>query len=235
MKIVLDLRLRQLFAPEQPLFAVGAPPTTRQVATLAQATAWVLQEQSLFEGTGSSPKVGFFSCGGRPNVRAGANIPLPTIQVIGRWGSNAIMRYVQSAVFVPEQAARVVQAALQGLDGPSCVASSASSSSSPGVTAGGVRSIVRRALAELWQNQAMFVRNPRSKFVHKPSPMENTLSSERWTSFCGKWRYGQSNCLRQSTVLDGFKKCAKCFSDDPAAVAAGEGEDNSECTSSSSS
>ena len=236
MHIVLDLRLRQQFLPEKFLFGHEGAPAVRQVSALAQSAAFVLQEQSLFEW---GPKAvekwaqhSFRVAGAQMFARA--NIPLPTIQVIGRWGSTAIMRYVQNSVFVPEQAALTVQAAWSSSPAPS--SSSTPSSQTPSSTSSSeVWAIVRRVVSEVWQHQAAFIHNPRSKFAHRPSPSEHSLASEHWISACGKWRYGRSNCLRHPSVLPGFQKCAKCFSEDPAAAAAPQGEEEQSSSSSSSS
>ena len=148
-------------------------------------------------------------------------------------GSAAIMRYVQNSVFVPEQAAFTVQAAWFF----PAISSSASGSSAQGsgsLNSAEVWSIVRRVVSEVWQHQAAFVHNPRSKFAHRPSPSEHSLASEHWLSACGRWKYGRSNCLRHP-VLPGFQKCAKCFSEDPAAAPAPQGEEEQSSSSSSSS
>ena len=110
MHVVLDLRLRQQFVPEKFLFGNEGP------QQFARSVRWPRRRRSSCRNSG--PAQHSFRVAGA-QMFARTNIPLPTIQVIGRWGSAAIMRYVQNSVFVPEQAALTVQAAWSSSATPS--------------------------------------------------------------------------------------------------------------------
>ena len=180
------------------MFAIGSAPSTRQVAMLAQAAAFVLQEQSLSErGPAALQKWAqhsFRVAGAQMFARA--NVPVPTIQVIGRWGSMpssgmsrrlCSRQSVQRRRFVRHwraETARQYSLRVNGAHSPGHHCRRGVGSCSP---------CGCRTLAEF---QA--IRNPRSKFAHRPSPVENTLSSEYWASACGKWHHGRSNVTQWS-------------------------------------
>ena len=115
LEMVVRRRKEGSYDPSQPLFGDGQVAVTqRQLTQLARACAFVLQQETLFEW---SPAVldkwsqhCFRVSGAQLFARAG--VPLPVIQVIGRWGSMAVMRYVQDAIFVPDRTAAQVHSAL---------------------------------------------------------------------------------------------------------------------------
>ena len=210
--LVVRQRLQGSYDPERPLFGRGScPPTQRQLTQLARACAFALQKESLSEWSSAMLEKWSQHCfrvaGAQLFARAG--IHLAVVQVIGRWGSLAILRYVQESVFVPGKTADQVRHALTG-EQPS---SSSSQVPAQAVNQAAVESIVRRVVAESWQSRAVFVHNTRTKVAHKPSECEQTLPSFDWISLCGRWFYGSSNHLRHVEVLPGFAKCAKCFPD----------------------
>ena len=115
----------------------------------------------------------------------------------------AVMRYVQDAIFVPDRTAAQVRSALT--TAPSSEpASSSRQRAGPPVNCDEIESVVRRVVAECWQNKAIFVHNSRTKFAHKPCENEQALQSFDWVSACGRWHYGSSNHLRHPSVLPGY-------------------------------
>ena len=154
---LLDLVVRRRRAgsydPEAPLFGEdGVPPSAKQLTKLAQVYAFVLHNESLHDWSPAAIDEWSQHCfrvsGSQLFARSG--VALPVIQVIGRWGSLAVWRYVQESVFNPTQTASLVRLSGQA---------DASSSEQPAlVTAGfdeaAVSALVRRVVAECWQNKA---------------------------------------------------------------------------------
>ena len=218
LELVVRRRKSGSYDPSQPLFGDGQSAVSqRQLTQLARICAFVLHQETLYEWSPTALEKWSQHCfrvsGAQLFARAG--VPLPVTQVIGRWGSMSVMRYVQDAIFVPDQTAAQVRSALTSASS----SASASSSSPPqmqGVSSASVESVVRRVVAECWQNKAVFVHNTRTKFAHKPCENEQALQSFDWVSACGRWHYGSSNHLRHPSVLPGFSRCAKCFAEEQA-------------------
>ena len=190
------------------LGADGSGLSKRQMICLARQAAFVLQRQRV-EDMGMSDldrwsQHSFRVAGSQMFARA--RVPLPEIQVIGRWGSLAVMRYVQEAVFDPGTTAAQVASALMDQSVPQPTSTPLTPNS--GTTSAEVEQLVRRIVAESMSAKGNLVHNNRTKFAHKPSESENNLPSE---TACGKWRYGVSSCLRHHQLLEGFKKGAVCF------------------------
>ena len=129
------------------------------VIVLRQKGLWE-PENDLFGKNGSPPSKRQVASCGQSNVRKGWS-PIE-IQVIGRWGSMSIMRYVQEAIFEPGRTAERVAASV----------SSGSQANAAGLASTGnettVEHIVRRLIAESMPSSAALVHNTRTKFVHKP-------------------------------------------------------------------
>ena len=87
-----------------------------------------------------------------------------------------------------------------------------------------LRDQVRKLVAECIEGHGIFVHNMKSRLAHKPCAGEDAVPSDEWLSACGKWRYGTSSCLRNATVLPGFKLCVACFPDE-AVLSAVSGQD----------
>ena len=127
-KTVIALQKGQAFRPEAYLFGTeGRMPTARQVTALAKCCAITLGQESLDDWHAGAldrwAQHSFRVAGAQFLARCGIDVAV--IQLIGRWGSNAIFRYVQTAAFVPERAAQTVA---QALGHPGSVTGSASSS-----------------------------------------------------------------------------------------------------------
>ena len=189
-----DLRLRKLWDPEFYFFTGSSePPSKRQVARLAQVLAFSLHEDAaedmLLAQLEDWAEHAFRVAGSQ--LMARSRIPLPTIQMLERWGSMAVLRYVQEAILTqPEITASTVASHLLGNE-----------SVEAGET---LRDQVRKLVAECIQGHGVLVHNVRTRFAHKPCAGESEVPSDQWFSWCGKWRYGISSCLRNSTLLPGF-------------------------------
>ena len=101
LRMSVDLRLRKLWDPEFYFFTGSSePPSKRQVARLAQVLAFSLHEDAaedmLLAQLEDWAEHAFRVAGSQ--LMARSRIPLPTIQMLGRWGSMAVLRYVQEAI-----------------------------------------------------------------------------------------------------------------------------------------
>ncbi|CAE7206162.1 ftsH [Symbiodinium natans] len=211
--IVTALRSRQAWRPEAYLFGCeGLMPTARQVSTLARCCAVALGQASLDEWSSGAldrwAQHSFRVAGAQFLARSGVDVAV--IQLIGRWGSNAIFRYVQTAAFVPERAACAVANALGNQMSHEGSACSASRTRTPSDTKD-FRQMVRDLVSECTKSKDVLVHNPRTKFAHKPSSSESALDSSCWLTACGKWRYGISRCVRNVDLLPGYQACKNCF------------------------
>ena len=212
LNVVVDLRKKQAFRPEAYLFGNrGQMPTARQISVLAKCCAVALNQVSLDEWHSGAldrwAQHSFRVAGAQFLARAGIDVAV--IQLIGRWGSNAIFRYVQTAAFVPERTARVVAVALG--NGASLTDPTSPTTPAPGNEQKDLQQLVRSIVSECISPSAVIVRNPRTKIAHKPSTSESALDSSCWSTACGKWKYGLSRCVRNLEVLSGYKACRACF------------------------
>ncbi|CAE7259953.1 ftsH [Symbiodinium sp. CCMP2592] len=194
--LVVKRRRAGSYDPEQPLFGKGPnPPTARQLTQLAQVCAFVLQRETLSDWSPVALEKWSQHCFrvAGSQLFARAEISLPVIQVLGRWGSMSIMRYVQDSLYIPSRTSQQVRAALAGE-----AASSSSGTTQAGTTNNvEVETIVRRVVAECWQSKAVFVHNTRTKVAHKPCENEQALQSFDWVSSCGRWFYGVRSIQRE--------------------------------------
>ena len=113
---------------------------------------------------------------------------LEAVQLIGRWGSDAIKRYIQEA---PLQLQRVAN--------PRAPAPSE-------MTSQHLRNLVQREVQAL-QHQ-YWICNPMTKVCHVPAVPETCIDNARWVTLCG-WNYGTSLYRKQMTKPTEHY-CAKC-------------------------
>ena len=204
LRLAIGIRRSRQWSSDTFLFSGSqTAPSKRQVARLAQVAGYCLHndasEEWMFSQLEDWAEHAFRVAGAQ--LLARSMVPLPTIQMLGRWGSMAVMRYVQEAVMnQPTVTAAAVASHLSG---------------APPVRATDtLRDQVRRFVAECIEGHGVYVHNVRSRLAHKPCAGEAAVPSDEWLSVCGKWRYGTSSCLRNSTVLPGFKLCSSCFPDE---------------------
>ena len=139
-------------------------------------------------------------------MSAKAGVEVHVIQLLGRWGSQAVARYVQEAALEePEKASAAVRtwASRRGATPPP---SETFESSSPALL-----QTVKIAVSQCLQGSGELVRNTRTLFAHKPCSAESSCPSQAWVTACGKWRYGLASCFRNPVVLPGFQLCSACF------------------------
>ena len=220
LQVVVSIRQAGRWAPEVHLFRAPsssvASPT--QVVHLARACALVLQQQVLEEWGAEAVKrwaQHVFRVAGA-QLFARSYLDLPYIQLMGRWGSMAVLRYVQeAAVQLPAKASDAVAMHLDGPPRPSQVRSSTPPQPmqvpQPSILSPQLQDLIRSVVHESMASQGALVHNVRSKVAHKPALDEQNLPSTSWVSRCGKWWYGLSSCIRNPHLVNGYVKCASCF------------------------
>ena len=188
-------------------------------------------------------------------------IPLSTIQLLGRWTSNAIDRYLQSAPLL--QLPQVAPLALHGVCPPPVVVDVDAigddtvvaipdepcppSPEVPLAPAAGhaevedLRAQVDRlkgslaAITETMQTPApVLVHRKSSRVVHSGATDEKENAPGEWRTNCG-WAYGFSNFFRVPSLQPGFRKCKKCFRDAEDCASQSDASRSSSDSSSSSS
>ena len=213
--VVVQLRKEQKWEPTTHLFraAESEVASKSQVIFLARACAYVLQQEQLSEwGLDAIDRWAqhVFRVAGA-QLFARSYLDVSYIQLLGRWGSSSVLRYVQeAAVMLPEKAAEAVSAHVSQPD-VSARPSLVNARVQPLPDSPHIQDLVREAVHQALQGSHMFVHNTRSRLCHKPSPSEKQLPSESWVTLCGKWWYGLSSTRRNPTMLEGYTKCSLCF------------------------
>lgn len=115
-----------------------------------------------------------------------------TIMLLGRWGSHAVLRYLQQAPLqsLPEVAARMLRPALAPLMAPPPPPPPAPAHSPASDT--------------------IYILPVRSNYVHIVAHQEASLPSFAWATKCG-WRYGTRSYDRTADLPSDRIKCARCF------------------------
>ena len=167
-------------------------------------------------------------------------VPLSTIQLLGRWTSSAVEKYVQSAPLVGLP--NVAPAALHGVGPCQYSRDLATPSAEPPNSAVEVlppappseqavdgNSIpvavaeVQTGLADVQAQLAalkgavvppdtVFVHRKRSFIVHEGGTDEKAHCPAEWRTKCG-WTYGITNFYRLSSLTGNYRRCRKCFRD----------------------
>lgn len=167
---------------------------------------------------------------------ASAKVPVHLIQLMGRWSSAAVERYVQAApmVALPSLPSGVLGQADVSLP-PAIVSSSSAMSQTPTMTSVPQTpnnipnasnnpsrvSEVKNRLGHLEEEVIMIrelikkpemslIVRPRSRVVHKPSVDEQSNLPQVWQTKCG-WSYGCTKFFRLQVLDSGFQPCKKCF------------------------
>ena len=172
---------------------------------------------------------------------ANAQVPLYLIQLLGRWSSSAVERYVQCAPLttVPSVPTGVLSGQDIGL--PSALMSSSATTPSatpnpgtPGMVVQqqvvqpstqddrvpGIQGQMDKMQKELQAMKSLIstpevtlVVRPRSRVVHLATVDEQSNMPQVWQTKCG-WSYGCSRFFRIPCIEERFSKCKKCFAVD---------------------
>ena len=108
--------------------------------------------------------------------------PLETVQLIGRWGSDAVRRYVQEA---PSSRPSINRTPTQRT----------------------VKLMVKRYLETI--TSKFWVKNTSTNVIHISGAPEFSTENIHWHTLCG-WRYGQAPHTRYWSLPEG-NQCQRCF------------------------
>ena len=213
-----------------PLFQdqLGHPLSKQTVARLAEALAQHLQSTNMDEWPTDTVQQwaehAFRVSGAQMFARAGLDLYL--IQLLGRWGSRAIERYVQDAPLANTAWAARAVAGLHDSNEPrfesnmheaDAVAVCSQRDSEETIedivtrNTGWSSDELRRAVTKAMSDQQWFIHNTKSKKVHLPDMGELGRPSDSWRTKCNRWRYGLASHVRHVEILPGFNKCERCF------------------------
>ena len=161
-----------------------------------------------------------------------AGVDLALVQLLGRWTSSSVWRYVQDSGLnqLPRVAGQVLNqedegghvrlrvAAVDAAPMTPTLAAAAPATpkahtAKPKAMAAQDRGL--RAELELLKEAVVkpgqtFVFRPKAKIIHKASRFEDSNNPDAWRTDCG-WNYGLSNFLRTCSIQEGTRKCRKCF------------------------
>ena len=115
--------------------------------------------------------------------------PLETVQLIGRWGSDAVRRYVQEAPL----------SCASGSSARPCI------NKTP--TQRTVRTMVKKYLETI--TSKFWVKNTSTNVIHISGAPEFSTENIHWHTLCG-WRYGQAPHTRFWSLPEG-NQCQRCF------------------------
>ena len=175
--------------------------------------------------------------GRRGHVPGGAGVPLPVIQLLGRWSSWAILRYTQSAPLAmaplaPAQALAAGAAAAlpaivdlthdEGPSGPPVEASqqeggdAAASLAAPPSPQSDLPGIVFLEAPDVAsaippvEEENTFIMHRRNRRLHRPDPHESSKDPLLFKARCG-WPYGVRSHFRLSAEPPDPRRCKRCF------------------------
>ena len=103
------------------------------------------------------------------------------VPYIHRWGSSAVLRYVQEAQFCCLKKAASAVAAHVSPTTTSLVSAGTQGVASVGQSP--LPDLIRDAVEKAMQGSQLLVHNPRSKICHRPCPSERQLSGDKWVTF----------------------------------------------------
>ena len=186
---------------------------------------------------------------------AAQGIPMAVIQVLGRWSSSAIERYVQAApmTLAPQVPAMALTGRAQPLHNTAVLETQAYRDIPTGSNDGDRISQFRDSptgsqprepelIKDMRPEEArrvtggmddQYVAHARTGKAHRTDPAEGQVDQKLWKSPCG-WRYGGYRYYRHEGIPPLQNRCKKCWRDptDPVQV---EDEDNLSVESSSDS
>ena len=251
----------QLGDPDGPLFptADGQVPTREQNIQLIRR---VLEASGIpvdyDDGMGHHKP----TYGGHAARVAGAHflaaqgVPMAVIQILGRWSSSAIERYVQAApMALAPDVPSMALAGRAGGGGPTASTAQSiipatvpySTQEEPPTVPDSPTKAAQRppnettlvpdmrpeeALRAIGAEITHHIVHARTGKTHRPDPAEDTVGQTLWKAPCG-WRYGGYRYYRQTGTPAEATRCKKCWRSDPTTI--DDDEDQSVASSSGSS
>ena len=139
-------------------------------------------------------------------LMARAGIELFIIQLIGRWGSMAIARYVQEAHL--SGGLNVAKLTMNGLDS---IQSDHKILPVSNMSSDSLIDTIEKIVDRKFKEGRKWIGNPESHKAHLPAIDETVVQSIYWHTKCGKWYYGRGqNHVGMADVKLPYTECKSC-------------------------
>ena len=135
-------------------------------------------------------------------MMARAGLELFVIQLIGRWASDAIARYVQEAHLWGLQ--NITKAVAKGLETETANPQQAN------LTSTDILELIETTVHNILATQRKYIGNPETYAAHLPAISEDRVQSAYWHAACG-WPYGRRNHIGLAKVTSQWHLCKKCI------------------------
>jgi hypothetical protein len=153
-------------------------------------------------------------------MMARGGMDLYFIQLMGRWGSNAIERYVQDAYLLDQQ--NIALAITDKLDGRQSQNRAEICDNLQFVKSATQDSMLKDiqdlketlGIMQAKLDTKTLILNPKSRLIHIPNMSEERTPSSTWRTRCG-WAYGTQLFCRVTCLPDGASNCSRCWKDEP--------------------
>ena len=164
-------------------------------------------------------------------LMASCGVPVQLIQLLGRWASSAIQRYIQESpmtqipnipLAVQQRNGDLLGPVVAPIIGENPIQSAASLEvpaapervevpvpATP-LTDPDLQSELQSLKASILRPSQAYVARYRSRVLHYGSMFELDNPPNTWRTRCG-WSYGVTNFIRLSEIPAGGRKCHKCF------------------------
>ena len=159
---------------------------------------------------------------------ARAGVSLHLIKLLGRWGSDAVERYVQDAALCRQTllaSQTICGLGVANIPDSDSISHSFSSQQSARVSAtdSATKSLLQSLQEQIQQlnkniqkldpSQNRFIHNIAANILHVRLGEENATPPATWHTKCG-WKYAFSNFSRCNKILPAFLLCSKCNTQD---------------------
>lgn len=134
-------------------------------------------------------------------MMARAGLELFVIQLIGRWASDAIARYVQEAHLWGLK--NLTAAVAKGLTTENVIPTAAN------LTSDELLEMIEKTVHNVLAAKRKYVGNPDTHAAHLPAISEENVQSVYWHAACG-WPYGRRNHVGLAKVDKPWQLCKNC-------------------------
>ena len=139
-------------------------------------------------------------------MMARAGLELFVIQLIGRWASDAIARYVQEAHLWGKK--NIANDVVKGLVSEATEVSKAQASVGQ-MTSADVLQLIEKTVHDIMSASRRYIGNPDTNAAHLPAIAEDRVQSVYWHAACG-WPYGRRNHIGLNKLSEPWHLCKKC-------------------------
>jgi len=134
-------------------------------------------------------------------MMARAGLELFVIQLIGRWASDAITRYVQEAHLWGRK--NIANAVVKGLSTDEADAPAAQ------MTSADVLKMIEKTVHDILAAKRKYIGNPETNAAHLPAISEDRVQPVYWHAACG-WPYGRRNHIGLTKLAEPWHLCKTC-------------------------